>query len=66
MILPGELVECAIEDISRGGARLRVRSRSAVPPQTFVLVRRNTQLQDCRLVWAHGAQIGVAFNTPAR
>jgi hypothetical protein len=56
------LCECEMLDISGGGARLAVKSRDAIIPDTFILrLRRSGDRKCCSVVWRAGDQIGVEF-----
>ena len=56
--------QCTVEDISDGGAKLRVNDTiEGLPLQEFFLVLSSTGLayRHCRLAWVNGDQIGVSF-----
>ena len=57
--------ECMVDDVSDGGAKLRViHSIEGLPLREFFLVLSSTGLayRRFRLVWVKGDQIGVSFH----
>jgi hypothetical protein len=53
-------IDCAVRDISDGGARLLVASAIGIP-DSFELAISGEPLRQCRLIWRKTDQIGVAF-----
>jgi hypothetical protein len=56
--------ECVVDDVSDGGAKLRVSDTiEGLPLQEFFLVLSSTGLayRHCRLAWVNGDQVGVSF-----
>lgn len=56
--------ECVVDDVSDGGAKLRVNDTiEGLPLQEFFLVLSSTGLayRHCRLAWVNGDQVGVSF-----
>ncbi len=65
-----ELRDCAVNDISEGGARLEFYTRGQenievekILPQRFVLsmTENNSVVRFCERVWAKGNELGVRF-----
>jgi hypothetical protein len=55
-------IDCAVLDISAGGARILSPEGSAIP-EAFELIIDPTEFRiECRLVWTDGQVQGVAFN----
>jgi hypothetical protein len=55
---------CVVDDVSDGGAKLRVNDTiEGLPLQEFFLVLSSTGLayRHCRLAWVNGDQVGVSF-----
>jgi hypothetical protein len=59
---------CAIEDISDGGARLKLTENGAVLPESFVLrlSMRDRVGKRCRLCWRSPTALGVEYQQPKR
>ena len=57
----GSTIDCAVYDLSLGGAKLEVDSHVEVP-DTFDLLIADTGKQRCHVVWRKETQIGVAFS----
>jgi hypothetical protein len=56
--------ECVVDDVSDGGAKLRVNDTiEGLPLQEFFLVLSSTGLayRHCKLAWVNGDQVGVSF-----
>jgi hypothetical protein len=53
------MIDCALVDLSAGGACLEVTSSVSLPAR-FELVHGNIRKR-CRVVWKEGRRIGVAF-----
>jgi hypothetical protein len=56
--------ECVVDDVSDGGAKLRVNDTiEGLPLKEFFLVLSSTGLayRHCRLAWVNGDQVGVSF-----
>lgn len=64
--------ECALSDVSHGGARLKLAHKpGAAPPDidtTFILSlsRRGNLFRHCRLVWRRGDELGLRFVAPKK
>jgi hypothetical protein len=54
-------IECAVSDLSLGGANLEVDSQVRVP-DAFDLLVADTGKQRCHVVWRKEARIGVVFS----
>ena len=62
--LEAAAVECTVEDISEGGARLRFKSKPQLPATFEVLLPLFGDVKDRRaaeLRWAAGTAVGVRF-----
>jgi PilZ domain len=57
----GSTIDCAVHDLSLGGAKLEVDSHVGVP-DTFDLLISDTGKQRCRVVWRKETWIGVVFS----
>ncbi len=56
-------LDCAVLDISEGGARLGVRAAQDVPQEfTLVLGANGHPYRRCRVVWRKDAHVGVVFD----
>jgi hypothetical protein len=56
-------LECAIVDISEGGARLNIDASQDLPQEfTLVLGRHGCPYRRCRIVWRKETQMGVVFD----
>jgi len=58
----GAKIDCAVYDVSVGGANLEVDSQLAVPDSFDLLIDAQIGKQRCRVVWRKEARIGVAFS----
>ena len=56
----GAAIDCAVRNLSGGGACLKVASPIGVP-DTFDLVLDDASVRHCRVTWRKATQIGVAF-----
>ena len=61
--LPSE-VDCAILDISAGGARILVPDGVEIPATFDLAIDPDGDSHACRLRWKSGSRIGVAFQSP--
>ncbi len=52
---------CTIRDLSETGARLDVGKTAQFPSDFFLINIRDRTAYDARVVWNHGAKIGVSF-----
>ncbi len=55
------VVDCAVRDLSEGGARLRLAGTFTLPPSFDLLVVGSGTARPAQRVWQHGDEIGVAF-----
>jgi hypothetical protein len=58
----GSKIDCAIHDVSVGGANLEVDSQMSVPDSFDLLIDSQRGKQRCHVVWRKEARIGVAFS----
>jgi len=58
----GSKIDCAVHDISVGGAKLEIDSDTAIPDSFDLLMRNQSGKQRCHVVWRKQARIGVAFS----
>jgi PilZ domain len=58
----GSKIDCAVHDVSAGGANLEIDSQKSVPDSFDLLIDAQTGKQRCRVVWRKEARIGVAFS----
>lgn len=57
---------CAISDISDGGARLVLANGDDLPDSFILpLTKAGAARRRCGVIWRTGATVGVAFNGPA-
>ncbi len=57
-------IRCVIQDLSNGGARLRLSAIFCDVPRTFTLVLFKEGIQrDCELVWIDGRVLGAKFTS---
>ena len=56
-----EPVECVIENISWGGARLRVNNATTFPDKFDLIVESYGLYQPCAVIWKNNGRIGVSF-----
>jgi len=59
-------VDCAIFDLSAGGACLVVPVRADIPNTFDLAIHPDRASRACRVRWRSGNKIGVAFQTPFR
>ena len=57
----GSRIDCAVHDLSLGGAKLEVDSQVTIP-DAFDLLIADTGKQRCHVVWRRESQLGVAFS----
>jgi PilZ domain-containing protein len=55
-------IDCAVHDVSVGGANLEVDSQIAIPNSFDLLIAAETGKQRCHVVWRKGPRMGVAFS----
>ena len=55
-------IDCAVHDLSVGGAKLEVDSQLSIPDSFDLLIDSQTGKQRCHVVWRREARIGVAFS----
>jgi hypothetical protein len=55
-------IDCAVRNVSVGGANLEVDSQIAIPNSFDLLIEAQTGNQRCHVVWRKGPRIGVAFS----
>lgn len=53
--------ECTIRDMSDGGARIEAPPSVTVPEFFDLLIPQRGTRQHARIVWRHGAELGVSF-----
>jgi PilZ domain-containing protein len=53
-------IDCAVHDLSLGGANLEVDSQIGIP-DSFDLLIADTGKQCCRVIWRKEGRLGVAF-----
>jgi hypothetical protein len=54
-------LDCTVEDISHGGAKLSVSDQSRVP-DTFILILASTGIRrSCKIAWRSKSHVGVQF-----
>jgi hypothetical protein len=54
-------VDCAIRDISEGGAKLTLKERQFLPVDLFLIVIRNAVVHEAKIVWLKYPARGVRF-----
>lgn len=59
-----EDIDCAVLDISAGGARLLAPKEAAIPTAFALVVDPENLRLDCKLAWSDGQMVGVAFKQP--
>jgi PilZ domain len=57
-------IECAILDISDGGACILVPNAAAVPTEFVLKIDRKEATYSCRLAWKSRHRLGVTFQAP--
>ncbi len=61
ILFQGSKIDCAVYDVSAGGANLEVDSQLSIPDSFDLLIDSQTGRQRCRVVWRKETRIGVAF-----
>jgi hypothetical protein len=56
---------CNLEDVSEGGARLRVEDGAAVPAAFNLLFNENAPARPCHVIWRSETEVGLRFDRPA-
>jgi hypothetical protein len=56
-------IDCAVHDVSVGGANLEVDSQLPIPDSFDLLIDAQTGKQRCQVVWRKEARIGVVFSS---
>lgn len=59
----GATINCAVRNISLGGACLEVESPLGVPDTFDLVLERDQSSRSCRVVWRSEKRIGVAFQS---
>jgi hypothetical protein len=62
ILFQGAKIDCAVYDVSVGGAKLEVDSQLPIPDSFDLLIDSQTGKQRCHVVWRKEARIGVAFS----
>jgi hypothetical protein len=61
----GPPIQARIQDISRSGARIRLKSAAGLPDTfTLVLTADYSVKRKCRMAWISGKEIGLTFENP--
>jgi hypothetical protein len=55
-------IDCAVHDISVGGAKLEIDGDIVIPNSFDLLLHNESGKQRCHVVWRKQARIGVAFS----
>ena len=55
-------IDCAVHDISAGGAKLEIDGDIVIPDSFDLLMHNESGKQRCHVVWRKQAWIGVAFS----
>jgi two-component system cell cycle response regulator len=61
IISDGRSMECAVRDVSAGGARLRVAEPGAVPAEFQLIFQQTGEFRRAKVRWRRGQYVGVAF-----
>jgi hypothetical protein len=61
IIADGRSLDCAVRDVSPGGARLRVADSSAIAAEFQLMFQQTGELRRAKVRWRRGQYIGVAF-----
>jgi hypothetical protein len=56
---------CNLEDVSEGGARLRIDDGEAVPATFNLKLSATAAPRPCRVIWRSATEVGLRFDTPA-
>jgi two-component system cell cycle response regulator len=62
----GRSVECAVRDVSPGGARLRVSDAGVLPSEFQLIFQQTGECRRAKVRWRRGQYIGVAFHEDRR
>ena len=62
ILFQGSKIDCAVHDISVGGAKLEIDADIVIPDSFDLLMRNECGKQRCHVVWRRQARIGVAFS----
>lgn len=54
-------IECAVLDVSKGGARILVPITAAIPATFRLVIDGSQEAYQCSLKWKRGARLGVQF-----
>jgi hypothetical protein len=57
-------VDCAIRDLSEGGARIRISGPVALPSRLHLIEVKTGQAFDCEVAWRRMPEIGLRFLSP--
>ena len=58
----GSKIDCAVHDISVGGAKIEIDSDIVIPDSFDLLMHTESGKQRCHVAWRKRARIGVAFS----
>ena len=58
----GSKIDCAVHDLSVGGAKLEIDGDIVIPDSFDLLMHNESGKQRCHVVWRKQARIGVAFS----
>jgi hypothetical protein len=56
-------IDCAILDISAGGARILLPAAVDLPDTFYLAIDPDGRIKICRVVWKSGNGVGVSFQT---
>jgi hypothetical protein len=56
---------CHLEDVSEGGARLRIEDGATIPAAFNLLLNEQATARPCRVVWRTDTEVGLRFAEPA-
>ncbi len=56
---------CHLEDVSEGGARLRVEDSAGIPAVFSLLLSEGGVARPCRVIWRSDSEVGLRFDQPA-
>lgn len=60
----GRVIDCAIRDLSDGGARLTLPSTAGLPDDFHLLVPAERKIAPARAVWRTSREIGITLTGP--
>lgn len=60
---PGFTADCAIRDLSRGGACVRMADDQAPPPEFYLIVVRDGVAHKARTTWRRAPLVGLEFES---